>query len=148
MSSQIRYQFMHSREVRVVKFEGVSLPLDSLKREIISQNSLQASGMDLVVSDTGGSVYPPNSYIQKNTSIIVKQRPPEERTVYVGAGGGGAIPGLSGPGGGPMMMMGGGGAGGSGGGSGASGSGIPGLSGPSTMYVLQPPLPTLGALCA
>jgi hypothetical protein len=91
MSSQIRYQFLHSRDSHAVKFDGVSLPLESLKREIVSQNNLHASGMDLVITDTGGVIFQPNSHIPKNTSVFVKQRAPEERTVHVAAGG---IPGL------------------------------------------------------
>ncbi len=112
MASQIRYQFLHSRDTQLVRFDGATLSLDLLKREIAAQNSLYAQGVDLVITDTSGGAFPPGSQVHKNTSVLVRSRAPVGAAIVVGAaegasagggGGGGGIPGLGGGGGaGPM----------------------------------------------
>ena len=49
MASRVRYQWKFSRESGEILFEGSSLPLDALKREISAREHLEASGMDLVL---------------------------------------------------------------------------------------------------
>ena len=96
MSSIIRYKFVNSREGEgsVVVFDGASLSMDLLKRAIVSQEKLTASGMDLVVTDTSGVVFAPSDAVLKNTSVLVKQKAPQSKTVHVSSGS--AIPGLGG----------------------------------------------------
>lgn len=90
--SQIRYKFVNSLEGSAIVFDGVSLTLEMLKRAIVTQERLTASGMDLVVTDTAGTPYAPGATILKNTSVLVKQKAPAAKTVYVSSGS--AIPGL------------------------------------------------------
>ena len=89
-ASQIRYKL--GGEVKTITFQGVSLPLESLKVAIIEAESLGESGMDLVVTDASSdSVFPPGSHVLKNTSVNVKQRAPREHVLHVTSA---AIPGL------------------------------------------------------
>ncbi len=94
MSSQIRYKFVNSREGEgsVVVFDGISLSMDLLKRAIVNQEKLTASGMDLVVTDTSGIIFAPTAIVLKNTSVLVKQKAPTLKTVHVSSGS--VIPGL------------------------------------------------------
>ena len=55
-SSQIRFKFKNAKDHDVVYFEGVALPLDSLKLAIIDKKGLTASGVDLVVADAATGV--------------------------------------------------------------------------------------------
>lgn len=98
MSSVIRYQFLHSRETQVVRFDGPSLSLDALRREIAQQNSLHSMGADLVITDTGGSAFAQGSQVHKNSSVLVKSRAPGGPAIVVGAtdAATGGIPGLGG----------------------------------------------------
>jgi hypothetical protein len=102
MSSQIRYQFHHARDVLVVRFEGATLPLELLKKEIASQNSLH-SASDLVITDTSGAVFGPGSQVHKNTSVLVKSKAPVGPAIVMGAADSGGIPGLGG--GGPKRCV-------------------------------------------
>lgn len=56
MSSQIRFKFKNAKEGDVVLFEGIALPLGSLKAAIVDKKALTASGVDLVVADAGTGV--------------------------------------------------------------------------------------------
>ena len=116
MSSQIRYQFLHSRDTQLVRFDGPTLSLELLKREIAAQNSLYAQGVDLVITDTSNAAFPPGSQVHKNTSVLVRSRAPLGAAIVVGAaeaglagggggGGGGGIPGLGGGGGAPLRLV-------------------------------------------
>jgi hypothetical protein len=109
MSSQIRYQFLHSRDTQLVRFDGGTLAVEALKKEIAAQNGLY-SALDLVVTDTGGVPFPPGAPVHKNSSVLVRSKAPVGPAIVVGvaegsgaAGGGSAIPGLGGSGGSGAM---------------------------------------------
>jgi hypothetical protein len=51
MSSVIKYKFKNAKDSDVILFEGISLPLDALKRAIVDKKGLHESGADLIITD-------------------------------------------------------------------------------------------------
>lgn len=61
MASQIRFKFRSAKDFDVLYFDGVSLPLQDLKRRIIEKKGLATSGVDLIITNPEnlGACLPP-----------------------------------------------------------------------------------------
>ncbi|KAG9017163.1 hypothetical protein FRB90_001515 [Tulasnella sp. 427] len=76
MSSSVYYKFKSQRQESRVTFDGTGISVFDLKKEIILQNNLKASDIDLLVFDKDEQEYRDDSFIiPRSTSVIAKRMP-------------------------------------------------------------------------
>ncbi|KAG8974980.1 hypothetical protein FRC05_006657 [Tulasnella sp. 425] len=76
MSSSVYYKFKSQRQESRVTFDGTGISVFDLKKEIILQNNLKATDIDLLVFDKDEQEYKDDSFIiPRSTSVIAKRMP-------------------------------------------------------------------------
>lgn len=76
MSSSVYYKFKSQRQESRVTFDGTGISVFDLKKEVILQNNLKATDIDLLLFDKDEQEYKDDSFIiPRSTSVIAKRMP-------------------------------------------------------------------------
>ncbi|KAG8880933.1 hypothetical protein FRB97_000326 [Tulasnella sp. 331] len=76
MSFSVYYKFKSQRQESRVTFDGTGISVFDLKKEIILQNNLKASDIDLLLFDNAEQEYKDDHFmIPRSTSVIAKRMP-------------------------------------------------------------------------
>ncbi|KAG9032068.1 hypothetical protein FRB95_001929 [Tulasnella sp. JGI-2019a] len=76
MSFSVYYKFKSQRSESRVTFDGTGISVFDLKKEIILQNNLKASDIDLLLFDSAEQEYKDDHFIiPRSTSVIAKRMP-------------------------------------------------------------------------
>ncbi|EDQ92686.1 uncharacterized protein MONBRDRAFT_5439 [Monosiga brevicollis MX1] len=78
MASSVRYRFQNQNGSAVITFDGPSITLDKLKREIMRVNFTRDTDSDLkIFNEENNEEYSLSQPVYRNSSIIVKRVPRE-----------------------------------------------------------------------